>query len=81
MYQKKEEKDETEQEEERKKRKGRRGGEGGGENEEGVEKKIKGEEGRVERTSGILTLVNPPPLLVSGLDPPVSLEHAPFLSE
>lgn len=78
MYQKK---DETEQEEEGKKKNGRRGGEGGGENEEGVEKKIKGEEGRVERTSGILTLLSPPPLLVPGLDPPVSLEHAPFLSE
>lgn len=47
-----------EQEEEGKKRDGRRGGEGGRESEEGVEKKIKG---RVERTSGILTLVSPLP--------------------
>lgn len=69
MYQKKEEKkEETEQEEEEKKRNGRSGGEEGGENEEEMEKKIKGEEGRVERTSGVLTPVNPPPLLVSGLE-------------
>lgn len=72
MYQKKEEKEknEMEQEEEGKKRNGRRGGEEGGKNEEAVEKKILGEEGRVKRTSGILTPVSPPPpsLLVSGLE-------------
>lgn len=55
------------------KRRGRRGMGEEGERKErrmrkGWRKKIKGEEGRVEGTSGILTLVNSPPLLVSGLE-------------